>query len=268
MVSLARWLQVAVDKGSLVAEGDRNNVRIERGAKRVRVFLGGEVVADTTTPLLVWEKPYYPVYYFPERDVRADMLTETGEVKRSPSRGDATLYTVATSGTKAEAAAYRHLDSPVAQLRDHVAFVWDAMDAWFEEDEEVYVHARDPHTRVDVLPSSRHIEIAIAGVKVADSRSARLLFETGLPVRYYLPKTDVRMDLLVPSDHETRCPYKGVASYYHVVAGGDRHENIVWWYPFPVEESARIAGLVSFYNEHVDIYVDGELQDRPRTKFS
>ena len=246
----------------------RKRVRTEQGGKRIRTYLGGELVADTTTPLLVWEKPYYPVYYFPESDVRMDLLLPNGETKRSPSRGDATLYTVATTSKKAEAAAYRHLDSPVEGLRDHVAFDWAAMDSWFEEDEQVYVHARDPYTRIDVLPSSRHIEVFVAGEKVADSRSGRFLYETGLPTRYYLPKTDVRMDLLEPTELHTECPYKGVASYYDVVVGGTRHENLVWWYPFPADESARIAGLVSFYNEKVDIYLDGELQERPRTIFS
>ncbi len=246
----------------------RQRVRIEPSNKRVRTYLGGEVVADTKAPLLVWEKPYYPVYYFPATDVNLDLLTATGEVTRSPSRGDATLYTVATASGKAESAAYRHLDSPVAELRDYVAFSWEAMDSWFEEDEEVYVHARDPYTRVDILPSSRRIEVVIDDVKVADTTAARFLYETGLPTRYYIPKTDVRMDLLEPTELHTECPYKGVASYYDVVVDGNRHDNIVWWYPFPTEESSRIAGLVSFYNEKLDIYVDGELEERPRTVFS
>ena len=251
-----------------MGEQQRSRVRTEPGHRKIRTYLGGELVAETTSPLLVWEKPYYPVYYFPTSDVRMDLLTETGETKRSPSRGDATLFTVATSGTKAEGAAYRHLDSPVAELRDYVAFDWDAMDSWFEENEEVYVHARDPYTRVDVLQSSRHIEVVIDGVKVADSKTPRLLFETGLPVRYYLPKTDVRMDLLEATDLHTKCPYKGTASYYDVVIEGNRHENVVWWYPFAAEESQRVAGLVSFYNEKLDIYVDGELETKPKTMFS
>jgi uncharacterized protein (DUF427 family) len=243
------------------------NLRFEPGAKRVRTYLGGELVADTTRPLLVWEKPYFPVYYFPEGDVQLELLTPTGAVEPSPQRGDATIYTVATTARKAESAAYRYLDSPIAELQDRVAFVWGAMDSWFEEDEQVFVHARDPYTRVDILPSSRRVEVVIDGVRVADSTAGRMLFETGLPVRYYLPKTDVRMDLLEPSDHHTRCPYKGVASYYDAVIGAKRYEDIVWWYPLATEESQRIAGLVSFYNEKVDVYVDGELQERPETRF-
>jgi uncharacterized protein (DUF427 family) len=246
----------------------RDRVQIEDGQKRIRVYLGGEVVADTTQPKLVWEKPYYPTYYFPEADVRVDALVPTGHTKRSPSRGTAELFDVKSSRRTAEQAAYRHSDSPTAELQTMVAFDWAAMDAWFEEDEEVFVHARDPYTRVDVLPSSRHIEVKIDGVTVADSTNARLLFETGLPVRYYLPKTDVRMDLLTSTKTQTHCPYKGTAEYWSVTIDGTQHDDIVWGYRTPLLESAGIAGLVSFYNEKVDILVDGVPEDRPKTVFS
>ncbi len=247
---------------------ERGRVRVEPSDKWVRVFLGGVKVADSRRPLLVWEKPYFPTYYFPLGDVRADLLVETGEVRRSPSRGEATVYTVKAGGAEAVAAAYRYPDSPLVEIRDHVAFVWRKMDHWFEEDEEVYVHPRDPYTRIDALASSRHVRVVVDGVTVAESHRPTLLFETGLPVRYYLPKTDVRLDLLRPSDTRTECPYKGVASYWSVVVDGTVHEDIVWSYPFPLPESAAVAGLVCFYNEKVDIYVDGELQERPRTVFS
>lgn len=246
----------------------RGRVRIEDGGKRVRVFLGGECVADTLSPRLVWEKPYYPVYYFPESDVRMELLTASGDEKRSPSRGTATLYNVRAGAKEARDAAYGYREAQIDELVGYVAFIWDAMDAWFEEDEEVFVHARDPYTRVDALPSSRHIEVRINGVTVADSTRPTLLFETGLPTRYYLPLTDVRMDLLRSSDTATFCPYKGQASYYSVELDGDLIEDILWYYKYPVEESSRIAGMVSFYNEKVDIYVDGVLEDRPKTMFS
>jgi uncharacterized protein (DUF427 family) len=244
-----------------------NRVRIEPGLKRIRAYLGGELIADSTKVNLVWEKPYYPTYFFPIDDVRMELLTPTDHTKRSPSRGEARFFNVKGSGATAENAAYHHPDSPVNELRGYVAFVWNAMD-WFEEDEEVFVHARDPYTRVDVLPSSRHVKVEVNGTTVADSHHPRLLFETGLPARYYLPKTDVRMDLLAPSAIQSRCPYKGTAQYWSVEADGELHENIAWSYQTPVEESMRIAGLVSFYNEKVDIYVDGLLQERPKTMFS
>jgi uncharacterized protein (DUF427 family) len=244
------------------------SVKIEQGQKRVRTYLDGELVADSVNVLLVWEKPYYPTYFFPEEDVRMELLTPTEYTKRSPSRGEAHFFSVKGGKTFAENAAYHHPDSPVPELSGRVAFVWDAMDSWFEEDEEVFVHARDPYTRVDILPSSRHIQVVVNGTTVADSHHARLLFETGLPTRYYVPKTDVRMDLLTPTKTQSHCPYKGTARYWSVETDGDLHENIVWGYPTPLEESIRVAGLVSFYNEKVDIIVDGVPQDRPKTMFS
>jgi len=244
------------------------SVKIEQGHKRVRTYLDGELIADSVNVQLVWEKPYYPTYFFPEEDVRMELLTPTEHTKRSPSRGEARFFAVKGGKTVAENAAYHHPDSPVPEISGRVAFVWDAMDSWFEEDEEVFVHARDPYTRVDILPSSRHIRVVVNGATVADSHHARLLFETGLPTRYYVPKTDVRMDLLTPTKTQSRCPYKGTARYWSVEADGDLHEDIVWGYPTPLEESIRVAGLVSFYNEKVDIIIDGVPQDRPKTMFS
>jgi uncharacterized protein (DUF427 family) len=242
-------------------------VRVERGAKWVRAYLGGELVADTTRPLLVWEKPYYPAYYFPIDDVRVDLLEEDG-VTHSPSRGDGRTFTIRAGGKEAPAAALRYDDPPFEQLRDAIRLEWGAMDAWFEEDEQVFTHPRDPYTRVDILPSSRHVRVEVDGVTIAETSKPTLLFETGLPARYYIPKTHVRMDLLTPTDSVTHCPYKGQAAYWSVRAGDTVHEDLAWSYRTPLPESQKIAGLISFYNEKVDIYVDGELQQRPRTKFS
>jgi uncharacterized protein (DUF427 family) len=246
----------------------KGRIRVEQGHKHVRAYLGGEAVADSKNVLLVWEKPYYPTYYFPLSDVNQDALVATGETKRSPSRGEAQLFTVKAGGKAAENAAYRHAESPIEELRDHVAFTWSAMDHWFEENEEVFVHARDPYSRIDILDSSRHIRVEIDGVTVAETNNAKLLFETGLPVRYYLPKPDVRFDLLTPTDLVTECPYKGKAQYWNVHVNGVLHENVVWGYDFPLPESQKIQGLVSFYNEKLNIYVDGELETRPKTMFS
>ena len=243
-------------------------MRVEPGAKRIRAYLGGEVVADTTRPLLVWEVPYYPTYYLPLGDVRADALVPTGEQKHSPSRGDATVYTVKVSSAEAARAALRYPDSPIEELRDAVRFEWAAMDAWFEEDEEVYVHPRDPHTRIDILPSSRTVRVEIDGVVLAESTHPHVLFETGLPPRWYMPKIDVRLGLFTPTATETQCPYKGWAHYWSARVGDRVVADIAWSYRTPLPESERIAGLVCFYNERVDLFVDGELQERPKTKFS
>ena len=243
-------------------------MRVEQGHKRVRTYLGGELVADSVRPLLVWEIPYFPAYYLPAGDVRSELLVESDKREHSPSRGDAKFFHVKTGRAEAADAAWTYPDSPIDELRGAIRFDWGAMDEWFEEDEQVYVHPRDPYSRVDVLRSSRHVEIEIDGVKVADSVRPVLLFETGLPVRYYLPKTDVRLDLLTPSPTTTQCPYKGTAEYYSVTIDGTTHEDIVWWYRHPTHESDGIAGLVSFYNEKVDITLDGTRLERAHTHFS
>lgn len=244
------------------------STQVERGPKRVRVVFGGKVIADTAHPLLVWEIPYYPTYYLPRADVLADVLVESGGTRHSETLGDARLYDVRVDGREAPGAAAIYPDPPVEELRDHVRLDFAAMDMWFEEDEEIFVHPRDPHKRVDILASSRHVRVEVDGVTVADSHSPRMLFETSLPTRYYLPKTDVRLDLMEPSDTITRCPYKGEAEYYSVRAGDTVHNDLAWYYRMPLPESQKVQGLVCFYNEKADIFVDGVKQERPTTPFS
>src|SRR5262245_25319201 len=246
----------------------RGRIRIEHGAKRVRAYLGGEVIADTIRPVLVWEIPYYPAYYFPLKDVRTELLEPDGRTVHSPSRGDARTFTIRAGGKAVPGAAMRYEESPIERIRDLIRFDWDSMDAWFEEDEEVFTHPRDPYTRVDILASSRHVRVEVDGTTIADSTSPRLLFETGLPLRYYLPKTHVQMKLLTHTDSESHCPYKGQAEWWSVLVGGQVYKDFAWSYRMPLPESQKIAGLVAFYNEKVDIYVDGVLQERPVTKFS
>ena len=234
----------------------RGRVRLERGRKRVRVYLGGQLVADTTHPVLVWENPHYPAYYLPVEDVRAE-LVQTARVAHSPSRGDAVHYDVVVAGTTAPDAAWRYPESPLEELRGLIRFDWDAMDSWFEEDEPVYTHPRSPYARIDALASSRHVRVEVDGVTVAESDRPVILFETGLPPRYYLRLTDVRQDLLRPSSTTTSCPYKGTAAYYSVEVNGTPHADLVWTYRSPLPEATKVAGLVCFYDEKVDLYVDG-----------
>ena len=238
----------------------RGRVHVEHGAKRLRAYLGGELVADTTEPLLVWEKPQYPAYYFPVGDVRTELLEADGGVVRSPSRGDGHTFTVKAGGKEATGAALRYEASPFEELRDAIRLDWHAMDAWFEEDEQVFTHPRDPYTRVDILPSSRHIRIEVDGLTIAETDKPTLLFETGLPVRYYLPMTHVRMDLLTSSESVSHCPYKGEAEWWSLQVGDDSRPDVAWSYPTPLPESQKIAGLISFYPREVDVYVDGVLQ--------
>jgi uncharacterized protein (DUF427 family) len=248
-----------------------NPVKFEPTHKRIRVQLAGELVADTRHALLVWEIPYYPAYYIPAGDVVAELIpagTAAADVKHVAGLGDPEVLTVKVAAATAEAGARRYPAATATGLRDYVRFEWGAMSEWLEEDEPVYVHPRNPYSRVDILASSRRVRVEIDGVTVADSGSPRILFETGLPPRYYLPLTDVRTDLLRPSDTHTSCPYKGTAAYWSVQTPTRTHKDVVWIYRTPLPESQKIAGLACFYNERVEIFVDGERLERPRTPFS
>jgi uncharacterized protein (DUF427 family) len=243
-------------------------VRIEPCPKRVRGVVDGTAVVDSIDVRYVWENPAFPQYYFPVDDVRVDLLLPTDTVTHSVQRGDAHHYTIAVGQTRRVDGAWRYDDSPVEDLRDLVRFDWDAMDAWYEEDEEVFVHPRSPYTRVEILDSSRHLVVEVDGVVVADTRRARVLFETGLPARWYIPKDDVRTDLLEHSAKTSRCPYKGEAEYWSAVIDARVETDIAWSYPEPLPESTRIAGMICFYNERADLIVDGVRDARPVTKFS
>lgn len=225
-------------------------LRTETADKRVRAMVDGHYVFDTTAPRLVWEKPHYPTYHVAESDVLATLR----------DRDDGTVDLV-VAGRTVPSAGRRSGDG-------YVAFRWQALDHWFEEDDEVFVHPRDPHKRVDILDSSRHVRIEVDGVTVAESPRPVLLLETGLPTRFYLPKPDVRMDLLVPSATVTQCPYKGQAEFWSVRAGGSLHDDLAWSYRAPVRESAPIAGRIAFYDEKVDTWVDGTRRERPDSPFA
>jgi uncharacterized protein (DUF427 family) len=146
---------------------------------------------------------------------------------------------------------------------------WDAVDAWYEEDEEVFVHPRNPYVRVDAVRSKRHIRVELDGVVLAESSSPVLVFETGLPTRYYINRTEVDFDYLVPTCTETACPYKGTTSGYWSAHIGDQiHHDLAWTYDFPTRQLLPIAGQIAFYNERVDLVVDGVRLERPLTHFS
>lgn len=194
--------------------GDATRVKVERSAKRVRAYLGGEIIVDSIRSKLVWEVPQYPAYYFPMADVRMHHLAESDRKQRSSSCGEARYFDVHGGNRMAANSAWHYPESPVFEIQGHLRFEWDQMDAWFEEEEEVFVHAHDPYKRIDILHSSRHIEVSLDGVKLADTRRPTIVYETGAPIRYYVPKPDVRMDFLEPSDKRTGCAYKGFARYW------------------------------------------------------
>lgn len=241
------------------ANEERVRVRSEPGSKRIRTYLAGHLVADTTRPLLVWESPRYPTYYVPADDVQAE-LVGTGATKSSPSLGIAEIYDISVGGHIAAGAACVYPDPELDALRDHVRLVWDAMDSWFEEDEEVFFHPRDPYTRVDALRSTRHVVVELDGVVLADSRAPVMLYETGHVPRHYLPAADVRRDLLMRSEHVTHCPYKGSTTYFHLRIGEREERDVAWSYRAPFAESLPIAGMICFPSDRVDITIDGERQ--------
>lgn len=244
----------------------RNAVlHIEPSPRWIRGFAAGVPVADSKNAILVRStrpRRGRPTYYFPEEEVRMDLLEPSGTVTNDPHIGDATYYNLKLGDRVIEDAAWSFGEPYASQdvdrddapdLRGYVAFVWDKIDNWFEEAEEIFRHPRDPYKRVDCIASTRHVKVKLGGEVVAESDHPIILFETGLKPRYYLPKLDVRMDLLRPSDTHTACPYKGTASYYSMEVGGKLYEDIVWYYPQALPESMPIAGgYLCFYDEKVD----------------
>jgi uncharacterized protein (DUF427 family) len=241
----------------------KDGVHIELSPRRVRAYFDNRLLADSERVLLVYETRRPPVYWFPTEDVHMDLLSV-----KEPATGAETkkLYWRSNTGGRAAdnlAWSYASPTGDLAPLEGHIAFYWNAVDAWFEEDEQVYVHPRDPYTRVDTVHSSRHVRVEVDSQVIAESKRPVLLYETGLPTRYYIPKMDVRMDLLEPTSTRTSCPYKGDASYWTLRVADKTYEDFVWGYPRPIPEIPKIENLLCFYNEKVDLYVDGLLQPRP-----
>ncbi|KAG1882158.1 hypothetical protein F4604DRAFT_1745379 [Suillus subluteus] len=234
--------------------------RIESSVKRVRVLFGGKYVVDTKHAKLVWEKPFYPIYYFSTSDLNRSYLRESSDNKERGTK----VYDLVVGKHEARDAVTVFTDqaSDTKDLAGLLRIEFSAADAWLEEDERVYVHPKDPYKRVDVLQSSRHVRVAVNGVELASTNRPRLLFETGFRVRTYMPLTDVHVELLRPSDTVTECPYKGVANYHNVqLPNGDVHKDIVWYYRTAQPECGQMTGYVAFYDEKVDVWVDGEKQE-------
>jgi uncharacterized protein (DUF427 family) len=236
--------------------------------RRIRAVLDGRTVVDTTTALYGWEWPNYPQYHVPLADVEQDVLVDE---RRSEARelGTGRRHGVRAEEGVREGAAWVYGDDAVEGLAGTVRFRWDALDAWFEEDEEVFVHPRSPYSRADALRSSRTVRVELGGAVLAESSSPVLVFETGLPARTYLERTSVRFEHLVPSDTVSSCPYKGRTSAWWSIRtpDGEVHPDLAWSYDFPTREMLAVAGMVAFFDERVDVFVDGVPQERPRTPF-
>jgi uncharacterized protein (DUF427 family) len=246
-------------------------IMFEKSPRRVRVAFNGETVADSTAAHLLFETRHLPIYYFPRADVRMELLRATEHHSYCPYKGTASYWSIAIGDRVSENAVWGYPApfAEVAAIEDYVAFYWNRVDHWFEEDDEIFVHARDPYKRVDVVNSSRQIKVIVGGETVAETTRARFLYETRLPTRYYILPEDVRMDLLVPSEKVTACPYKGTARYYSVKIGDHVFADTVWSYPDPIAECPKIKGYLCFFSEHVDeILLDGVPIERPITPWS
>ena len=225
--------------------------------RRIRGRLGGRTIFDTTRARYVWEWSHYPQYYVPRDDVDPEVLVDEG-VRHRGRRGTVQVHGLQVGGQHRPGAAQVIVDSTLAGIADTVRFDWGALDAWYEEDEEVFVHPRNPYVRVDAVRSSRHVQVRLGDLVLGESFSPVLVFETGLPTRYYIDETDIAFEHLEPSATQTLCPYKGVTSGYWSVRIGDTvHPDLAWTYHYPLPAAGPIAGLVAFYNEKVDIVVDG-----------
>ncbi|MBI4528620.1 MAG: DUF427 domain-containing protein [Deltaproteobacteria bacterium] len=246
-------------------------IHVSQSPRQVRVTFSGETIADSKQVKLLREAGVLPVYYFPPEDVCKKFLRETQQKSRCPYKGEASYWTVRIGDNVADNAAWTYFTPlPEAEgLRGFFAFEWNKMDAWYEEDEEVFVHPRDPYKRVDVLQSKRHVVVRIAGDIVADTRRPRVLFETNHPVRYYIFPEDIRMDLLEASATKSRCPYKGRADYWSVRVRERLFKDLVWGYMEPIPECPKIKGLLCFFQERgAEIYVDDERIATPKTKWA
>lgn len=242
---------------------------LEPTAKRIRVIVDDEVIADSVRVMILHEGGSQPVYYLPPEDVRDDLLEPSETTTYCPKKGDASYYSIRVGDRVATDAAWYYPDPiegapPIAGL---IAFYWERVDHWLEEEEEVFFHPRDPYHRIDILPSSRQVRVLRKGTVLAESSRATVLFETGLPPRWYLPREDIVAELQ-PSDTVTGCPYKGKASYFSVVVDGRVSPDIIWTYLDPRPEAMPIEGLLAFYDERVDVELDGVAQERPESPWS
>ncbi len=231
---------------------------VERTPRRVRVLLGDVGIADSEDVRLLHPPGRTPTYLFPRDGVRTALFTPSERRSTDPGMGERTYWSLAAGGRRAADAAYSWESPPeeAAAIAGLIAFDWDSVTV-FEEDEEVLVHPRDPYTRIDVLRSSRQVRVTVADTVVADSTSPRMLLESGLPVRWYLPREDVRTDLLEPSGTTTRCPYKGVAQYWSLRLPERDEQDLVWSYPHPAHDAEGVRGLLCFPQDRVVMEVTG-----------
>jgi uncharacterized protein (DUF427 family) len=236
-------------------EGPAHRLFMHEFPRRIRAVSGGETVLDSTRAMLLHETGLGPQLYVPMDDIRQDLLTKTDHHTHCPFKGDASYWSVVTSTQTAENALWAYLEpKPESQwLRGYAAFYWNRLDEWYDEDERVEGHIRDPFHRVDVRRSSRHVRVLTKdGEVLADTKRPMLLSETGLPNRFYIPADNVNRDLLTATDTHTVCPYKGTASYW----SAGPLKDAVWSYPDAQGDAQKISGYLSFLHGDVSVEIE------------
>jgi uncharacterized protein (DUF427 family) len=236
-------------------DGPKHRLLMHPFPRRVRAEFAGQIVLDTRDGVLLHETGLLPQLYVPETDLRTDLLSDTEHSTHCPFKGQASYRSIRVVDRVAENAvwAYREPLPSARWLSGYAALYWSAVDRWLDEDEETVGHLPDPYHRVDIRTTSRRVRVLAGDRVIADSTSALLLSETGLPNRYYLPERDTAADLLTPTQTRTVCPYKGWASYWSVNVDGRQLTDAVWSYLDPLPESSRIAGYRGFLHDELTV---------------
>ncbi len=236
----------------------------------IRAYIGDTLVASSRNAVLYRESPYRLFYAFPREAFAEDTLLDSDRVERSGYRGEQRFSHLVAGSIRKEDAAYEFTEvkNDRPDLRGFVIIEWDAVDRWMEEEETLIGHPRDPYTRIDIRQSAREIRAEIDGIVVAETSRPLALTETGLPVRYYVPREDVKWDVLVPSETKTVCTYKGVASYWSVKVGDRHYPDLIWGYPEPFQDATGVKDAFGYYHEKMTVTVDGEVREAPPTFFT
>lgn len=238
-------------------DGPAHQLHCHDFPRRVRARFGGETVLDTVHGRLLHETGLLPVLYAPAADFQAGLLEQTQHTTHCPFKGDASYWTVRAGDRIAENAVWGYQDpgSQAAWLRGYLACYWEAMEVWYDEDEQVYGHLRDPYHRVDVRASSRPVRVLLGGEVIAETAQPRVLSETGLANRWYLPPAAIPPGLLQPSETRSVCPYKGAAAYWSLQVGGELLADAAWSYPDPLEDAAKVRDHVCFSHDALTVEV-------------
>ncbi|MEM9746796.1 MAG: DUF427 domain-containing protein [Actinomycetota bacterium] len=236
----------APDTTNYSLDGPRNKLLFSAFPRRLRAVFNGETIADSENAMLLHETNIFPVVYLPVADVSMHVLTKTDRSTHCPYKGDASYWTI-TVGDRSEENAVWGYETPIesaAWLTGYVSIEFARADRWFDEDDEIFGHIRDPYHRVDARPTSRRYQVHLGDEVVADTTGAFVISETGASNRIYIPPADIRIEQFTASATTTHCPHKGDSTYWSHTESGTA--DVAWSYERPLEEASRVAGYWSF----------------------